>query len=358
MRSTFGRFAMELRAKRGVSQTEFSSNIGLSLSRISNIEFQRASVSDDVIGAYISALNCSGAEALELRKRAIFSNNVKRGKKIGVKYPPLLAMFEQFSDLISPKAASEVQRILERETGENVEVLAFASNQGRVTARTSQRATARPNLLPSRLVQICLMAYEKRLLVCNEMSRLEIDKAVEKLCTFEALLDYRIVEALPSFMDGAFACIIGEADGHTILLEEKRFSSAMNGVYFARHCLAHEIGHHYLHPALLASSEQGFLAPQELAKNACDMINSPKQINQVVNTITEVEAEVFATFFLVPWTAFLKGTAVHHMANDYGEQLEEVKRYAPYFKNPAVIDAFKAALWTRGDRRHTIFSLN
>ena len=358
MRSTFGRYAMELRAQRGVSQTEFAASIGLSLSRISNIEFQRASVSDDVIGAYISALNCTGAEALELRKRAIFANNVKRGKEDGVSYAPLLAMFEQFSDRISPKAASEIQSILERETGENVEVLAFSSNQGRAAAKTQHRSAGRPNLLPSRLVEICLLAYEKRLLVCGEMSRLEIDKGFEKICTSEALLDYRIVETLPIFMNGAFACIIGEVDGHTILVEEKRFSSAMKGVYFARHCIAHEIGHHFLHPELLASTGQVLIAPQELAKNACDMINSPKQINQVVNTVTELEAEVFATFFLMPWTAFLKGTAVHHLANDYGEQHEEVKRYAAYFKNPAVIDAFKEALWARGDRRHIIFSLN
>ena len=358
MRSTFGRYAMELRANRGVSQTEFSKSIGLSLSRISNIEFQRASVSDDVIGAYIAALNCNGAESLELRKRAIFANNLKKGKEDGIKYPPLLAMFEQFSDRISPRAASEIQRILERETGENVEILAFASNQGNVAGRTSNRKIIRPSLLPSRFVEICLLAYEKRQKVCTELSRLEIGVGIDKLCATEKLLDYRIVEALPNIMNGAFACILGEADGHTILVEEKRFASAINGVHFARHCISHEIGHHFLHPELLASDGQVFLAPQELAKNSPDMINSSKQINQVVDTLPELEAEVFSTFFLIPWTSFLKGTSNHYLANDYGEQLEEVKRYAAYFKNPAVIDAFKAALWARGDRRHPVFSLN
>lgn len=88
------------------------------------------------------------------------------------------------------------------------------------------------------------------------------------------------------------------------------------------------------------------------------MIGTQKQVEQVVDTIEEAEAELFATMFLVPWTAYLKGTALTYLASDYGEQLNEVKRYAPHFRNPAVIDAFKFALWERGTRLHPVFSLN
>jgi transcriptional regulator with XRE-family HTH domain len=358
MRSTFGRFAMELRARRGMSQTEFSARVGLSLSRICNIEFQRAAVSDDVVREYIASLNCSGDEAHELRKRATFANSIKRATQNGVSNPPLLALFEQFSERVSPKAAAEIQRILERETGESVESLAFSSNQRQVGSKATKRIAKEPSILPIRFVEICLIAHKNRLIICNDMARLDVALALEKLSVIEDKLDYRVRENMPSYMDGAFACIVGEQDGHTILIEEKRFVSAANGVHFARHVIGHEIGHHYLHPELLVSSGEVFLAPQELAKNTCDMISSDRQIAQVIDSITELEAEVFATFFLVPWTAFFKGTAVHHLANDYGEQLGEVKRYAPYFKNRAVIDAFKNALWLRGERQHVLFSLS
>lgn len=330
----------------------------MSLSRISNIEFERVTVSDDVVGVYIAALDCTGVEALELRKRAIFSNNVRKGKEDGIRYPPLLAMFEQFSDRISPKAASEIQRILERETGETVETLAFSSTQKFSGSNRGKRKFERPQLLPKRFAEICLLAFEIRQKVCGEMAKVDIASAIERLAVDATKLDYRVVDRLPSFSDGAFACIVGEEDGHTILVEEARFGSACRGVHFARHVVAHEIGHYYLHSDLLVSSGMVFFAPQQLAKNTCDMIGSDQQICQVVDNITEVEAEAFATLFLLPWTAFLKGTSIRYLADDYGEQYEEVSRYAAYFKNAAVIDAFKSALWARGDKKHIIFSLN
>jgi transcriptional regulator with XRE-family HTH domain len=358
MRSGFGRYAVELRSLRGITQTEFAAKVGMSLSRISNIEYQRASVSDDVIGAYIAALNCNGSEALELRKRASFSNRVKRGAEDGAQHPPLSALLDQFGDRISPTALAEIQKVLERETGEKISVLAFSSNQ-RVKKRTaSKRKQTRPTLLPKRFVEICLLAFEVRSYICNEMSKVDIGRALEVISTRSDNFDYRVTERLPSFAEGAFALIVGEADGHTVVVEEKRFVSALNGVHFTRHAIGHEIGHHYLHSDLLASDSFAILAVQELAKNSCDMIGSDQQIQQVVDSIVEVEAELFATMLLVPWTAFIKGTSVSYLASDYGEQIDEVKRYALFFKNGAVIDAFKSALWALGQRRHVIFSLN
>lgn len=350
MRSSFGRFAMELRAKRGLSQTAFAEKLGESLSRISNIEFQRASVSDDMIGRYIAALNCTGEEAFELRKRANFSNSIKRSVQDGVKYPPLLAMFEQFSDRLSPKAAAEIQRILERESGEQIEILAYSSNKAPLQKRLARGTPQRPSLMPRRFAEICILAYELRQKICPETAHLKIEEALEKLSLAFETLDYAVVDSLPSYLEGAFACILGEIDGSTILIEQKRYKSAVNGVHFARHVLAHEIGHYILHRQLLKSNGVVILPPQELAKNSSDMINSDKQIFAVANTIVEVEAELFATMFLVPWRAFFKGTEVKYLASDFGEQLEEVKRYSWYFKNPAVIDAFNAALWSRGER--------
>jgi Zn-dependent peptidase ImmA (M78 family) len=208
---------------------------------------------------------------------------------------------------------------------------------------------------PKRFAEICLFAEDLRSQVARETSALDIGLSLEKLCSENSKLDYCVVERLPSYMDGAFACIIGELDGHTLFVEEKRFISAENGVLFARHVIGHELAHHYLHPDLLASDQRIFLPPQGLSKNLPELIDTNGQIEQVVDTIVEAEAELFATMFLVPWVAYLKGTSSYYLSKDYGEQPKEVERYVNFFKNPSVINALREALWNRGVRRHVIF---
>lgn len=346
---------MELRVSRNMNQTQFADATGLSLSRISNIEHQRVSVTDDIVNTYIRALNCNGNEAHELRKRADFSNNMKRGQEVGTKHPPLVALLEQFGDRISSKAAAQIQKILENETGELVSILAFSSNRMRKIRREAARRYTRPSLLPDRFVEICLLAAEIREQVCHERNSFDFETALDKLSIKSGNLDYIVLDQMPSFCEGAFACIIGEKNGHTVTLEKDRFEKALRGVHFARHAVAHELAHHYLHPELLTSNNVAFLPIQRLAQNTCPDIGSERQIEQVVDSVIEAEAELFATMLLVPWTAFIRGTREDYLASDYGEQLGEIQRYAPHFKNRAVIDAFKKALWARGERKHKIF---
>jgi Zn-dependent peptidase ImmA (M78 family) len=358
MRTGFGRFAMELRSKRGVSLSRFSDLINLSAPRICNIEFGRAPASDDVVSCYIKALDLNGNEAHELRTRANFSNGMQRSKEEDHENPPLRALFDVFASQLSPKAAAEIQSIIERESGRTVKSLAFASSQMKEKTAKAGRPRTRPVPGPKRFVEICLLAEKVRSAIAAETSPVKIGLALELLASADERLDYRVVEDLPSFMSGAFACIFGERDGHVILIESDRFKSAEKGVYFVRHVIGHELGHHFLHPDLLESDGDIYLAPQALSQNKPEMIGTERQIQQVVDTIEEAEAELFATMFLVPWSAYLKGTGLKYLASDYGEQIDEVKRYAPYFRNPAVVDAFKRALWESGSRFHPIFSLN
>lgn len=354
MRSAFGKYCEELRVQRKMTQSEFSRRSGYSLSRISNIEYQRSNISDDVIGVYISVLDCSGEECCNLRKLAEFSNGLRRHNSRSERVAPLQTMLEQFRERISPDAVKQIQKILERETGEQLEKLCFSSNQG-TQGQTKKRRARRPDLSPERFVEIALRALEVRRCVCNDFKKVEIDWALQVLSTREDNLDFKIDECLPTYLDGAFACIVGHADGHTILVEQSRFLQAINGVLFSRHAVGHELAHHFLHAHLLQGEKEVVFEPQELAKNSAKEIGTDRQIEQVVDNIVEAEAECFATLFLVPWEAFLKGTHDKYLASDYGEQQREVERYSRYFRNPAVLDAFRSALWTSGIKRHPIF---
>lgn len=355
MRSSFGRLAQELRLRRSVTQKEFSELAGLSLSHVSNLEHARTNVSDDVVSVYIRVLDCTGDEALELRKRASFSNGVRRSPDPRSPNAPIQVMFEEFGDRLSPKARAEIQRILERETGERLNALLFSSNMRDIGKTNKGKRTKRARLHPIRIVEIALLAEKKRALVCGEMEKLDIGKALEKLCIVESGLDYEVCEGLPAVFDGAFAAIAGHRDGHTLLLEEARFLNALKGVYFCRHVIAHELGHHYLHASLLESENTLWLPPQQLSKNSPATIGSDRMIEQVIDTEEEAEAECFATFFLVPWVAFLKGTDPKYLASDFGEQPDEVKRYADFFRIESFRDQFRSALWSKGIKRHPVF---
>jgi len=357
MRTAFGKFSEELRVKRKMTQSEFSEKTGMSLPRISNIESQRSNIGEDVVRCYLHVLQCTGEEAHNLRKLALFSDGLRKRSKDEATHPPLQVMLEQFGDRISPQSAAKIQQILELETGESVETLRFSSNMTRSKSHKG-RGAKRPSILLSRMAEIAIQALELRRTICRDSDKLDVGYALQIFATQEERFDFRILKQLPSHLDGAFACIYGHSEGHTILIEEKRFRSALNGVHFARHVICHEIGHHFLHANLLSSDNHMFLAPQEIAKNSCEMIGSPRQIKQIVDSIVEVEAECFAIFLLVPWEVFIKGTSNEYISSDFGEQIYEVRRFAKYFKNDALLDAFRKWLWNHGQRRHPIFDLN
>jgi len=352
MRGSFGRYAVEQRLEKRMSPKEFSQVSGLSLSRISDLEHQRATVTDDVVSVYVRVLNCTGSEANEFRKRARTEKTARKMPSVSPETKPIQALMAEFGDRISPKAISEIQKIVERETGESVSALFFASNK-RSASKTVR--SKRPSLPLMRLVDIALEAERVRAKLVTDTQKLEIGYALEKLCHVESLFDYEIKDILPSQFDGAFAVIAGHKDGHTLLFEEERLLSALKGVFFARHVIAHEIGHHFLHGKTLSSEESFYMAPQQLAKNSSTTIESTASIKQVVDSIEEVEAECFATLFLVPWGAFFKGTDAIHLARDFGEQPREVERYMAFFKQEAVRNEIKRRLHAEGRLQHPIF---
>ena len=133
---------------------------------------------------------------------------------------------------------------------------------------------------------------------------------------------------------------------------------AVKGSGFRRHVICHEYAHHVLHERLLTSSAENYLPPQAWAKIKNDGANGDTStIRQIIDTPEEIDAECFATMLLVPWTEFVKGTEVKYLARDFGEQQDQVEKYARYFKNMAVINEFRQELWERGETDHPIFKI-
>lgn len=354
MRSGFGKAAQEIRVDRGMTQSDFSDLTGWSLSRISNIEYQRAAISDDVLRVYLKVLKTSGEEAHRLRKLAQFSNGVRKEEQLASEHPTVAAFFRQFGKELSPKAVAEIQSIIERETGEQVSALTFASNQ---LQKKNLKKTKRASVSLKRFVELCILATNHRQLLSPETHKLDLEKVLERIASSNVDFDFRVSEYLPSIAEGAFAIIYGESDGITLHLEEERFKNMSNGVHFCRHVVAHELAHYFLHRDRLIGTGRLVFEPQSLARNTSRMASSKTQIEQVVDTIEEAEAECFATFFLVPWEAFLKGTSPKFLSSDYGEQQREIERYMPFFNQEAVITEFKNQLWKAGETSHPIFHL-
>ncbi|WP_372573840.1 helix-turn-helix domain-containing protein [Ruegeria jejuensis] len=356
MRSSFGRYAQKLRADRGMSQKEFAEAAGIALSRVSNLEYQRTAISDDVIGGYIKTLSLNGEEAHQLRTRANFSDSVRKKTANNEAQPTLQAMIELYGDKISPSGLAKIQRVIEDELQEDLAALRFSSNQTPVARTRSAKRAKRPGLLAGRFADLCLRAAQVRIRFAGNTEALKLGRVLEALAASDERFDYRVELALPSVAEGAFACILGDRNGHTLLLEEERYLAAERGQQFARHVICHELAHHFLHGKLLASKSELCFPPQQLAMNSISMLGTSQQIEQVVDSVVEAEAECFATLFLVPWEAFMKGTHAKYLASDFGEQQGEVERYFGYFSQDSVIDALRSKLWERGDRDHPIFA--
>ncbi|MEJ6392359.1 helix-turn-helix domain-containing protein [Gymnodinialimonas sp. 2305UL16-5] len=357
MRSGFGKRALELRLLRGLSQTDFSKRTSYSLQRISNIEHQRSNISDDVVGTYIRVLNASGQEADALRKLARFSNAERRQEGENRVLHPLQAMMAEFGEKISPKSAAKIQEILEQETGERLATLRFASNQAadkKSKSRKSQRS-GWSEITPRNMVDICDLSLEFRRQFVADSKKLDVGHLLEQLSHTNSRFDYQVVETMQAQLNGAFACIKGHVDGHTVVLEAERFGSALRGVTFARHVICHEVAHHRLHAGMLESDQEIYALPQSISRNSARMIGTDEQIRQVVDTVEEAEAELFAAGLLVPWVAHLKGTELRYLADDYGEELGTLKRFNHFLMQDSVLDGLRERLWLRGERQHLIF---
>lgn len=352
MRNSFGKFAQELRASRGITQTAFAGKIEQSLSRISSFEHGRLTVSPEVVGEYIRVLDLKGHDAHELRKRAEFANSRKIAQNKGFVHDDLHALLAKFGSKISPRGIARIKSILADELGPNALALEFSSNKSVRVRKIGTKRSARSKLDAEMFVRISLEAEAVRIKYSDINRPVNMDAYLQTYCAEHEMLDVDIVDELPPYADGAFACIVGAELGHVILVEENRFKGAGKGALFQRHVLAHELGHHILHAASIETSDNGYLPPQELSKlTVSEMLSEPDanlRIEQVVDTIEEVEAECFATMFLVPWRNFLKGTSTHYLYRDFGEQRLEVERYAKYFKNPRVIYEFRNQLFKKG----------
>lgn len=362
MRSSFGRLALEIRVKKGISQSKFATEIGESLSRVSQIEHQRTSISDSVIGKYITALDLNGDEICQLRRFADFSNSRLSAKNKNLKHDSIHALLAQHGDKLSELTIEGIRNLIMRDLDPDlaleVATMEFSSNQS-VSKRRSKKLAqkGRPSLTLDQFVDICLLAETHRAKFSDpDIRKLNIERLLCCAAAQDNRFDFDLLDQLPSYASGAFACIVGTTAGHTILLEQQAYMMAVRGSVFRRHVICHEYAHHVLHGEMLSSTSEVYLPPQEWAKIKESVGETTETICQVVDTMEEAEAECFATMMLVPWTEFIKGTELKHLANDFGEQLTEVERYARYFKQTAVLNKFREVLWTRGEKTHPIFS--
>jgi transcriptional regulator with XRE-family HTH domain len=364
MRSSFGRFAQEVRVKKGISQSAFAASIGESLSRVSQLEHQRTSINDAVIGKYVQALDLDGEEICKLRRFAEYSNSRLSAKNRNLKHDSIHALLAQYGDRLSERTIEGIRKLIARDLDPDlaleVATLEFSSNRSvskQLSERSKKRIIVRPSLTLDRFVEISLLAEAHRnRFTSTDTRKMDVEALLALASSQDEKFDFDILESLPPYSEGAFACIVGTSEGHIILLDEEGYGRAIKGSVFCRHVICHEYGHHVLHGSLLNSTAETYLPPQEWAKVKDEAEAVSGTICQVVDTQEEVEAECFATMILVPWTEFLKGTELKYLAKDFGEQLDEVVRYARYFKNPAVMNRFREVLWERGERTHPIFT--
>jgi transcriptional regulator with XRE-family HTH domain len=363
MRSSFGRLAQDVRVQKGMTQSAFAEAIGQSLSRVSQLEHQRTNINDVIIGKYIEVLDLGGEEICKLRQFAEFSNSRLSAKNQNLKHDSIHALLAQHGEKLTERTVEGIRKLIMQDLDPQL-ALQVATLESANTHSVSKldaggrpkRTHSRALLTLERFVELCLLAEEHRARFTDSDTRkMNLELLLASEAAQNAKFDFDVVNTLPSYAQGAWACIVGTAGGHTILLEEDGYKIAVRGSGFRRHVICHEFAHHVLHQKLLSSKAETYLPIQEWAKIKDEAEEYTGAICQVVDSPEEADAECFATMLMVPWTEFMKGTEPRYLAKDFGEQQGEVERYSRYFKNPAVINRFREILWERGERRHSIF---
>ena len=353
MRSTWGTYAEALRVRAGLSRTEFANRIGESIARVCNLEYQRTNINEEVLRKYIDVLAVNPEEASKLRESAEFSN-LRRGMQAkNVPEDQTVTMMVKFLPLLSPSgkrkveaALAEIRRVIAEEKGEEVAYLRFNIPLKKKAPKTKRKTPSeRPQLFLNRFIELCFIAQEIRTRHVSDRYRLNIDQFIQREELDDGSLCFDVVEALPSYAEGAFALIIGTGEGHRVLLEEKRFFGRLRNHPLIRHAIMHEFAHHVLHGDLLQTKSECFLPAQEISMVTEESLErvAPDgySFERVIDTLIEEEAECLATLILVPWNEFAKGKEASELWRTYGADPGSVVRYLRYFKQPAVQDRLR-----------------
>ncbi|MBL9073524.1 helix-turn-helix transcriptional regulator [Tabrizicola sp.] len=349
MRSTFGSLAQALRHRIGLSQTEFANKIGEPIARVSNLEYQRTHIGDAVLMKYIDNLAANEAEAQKLREAAEFSNTKRGLQAKNVPHADVATLLVEVFPNLSEKgkkrvtaALDEIRKIVEEEKGKDVATLRLSRGTFSATNRKpSGKIKRRPGLDLDRFVELCLLAWEIRKRFASDRERINIEHFMAQTEAEDSSVCFDIVDQMPSFARAAYAVIVGQPDGHRIIVEERRFRVGVRGNAFFRHEILHEYAHHVLHADLLETGSECYLPPSDYAFLDLELSDADPPpgffFAPVIDTLVEEEAECFATLLLVPWTELARGRPFYQIAKDYSAVRENVERYGAYFKQPAVI---------------------
>lgn len=339
MRTEFGRMAVDLLGQLGITQPEFAQHLRISLSTLSDIEHSMFPVPEATIKSYIDALCFDDEAAARL---------LEAGRQLSLNPTGFaeLDLLLETSQTLDPKAREIVEKRVASRLASRIPILNYSTNSsGKPTKRFPV-----PNTV--RFVEIILLAKFLRQMFAADDQRVDLRAFVDSCMREFADLDFECVDHLPKQLEGAFAAIMGSKSGCTILLEEDRLMSAFNGVYFARHCVFHEFAHFILHRGTLNSDSPHLKQPQPLAKIKPTDLEPGRVVRSLVDSPEESEAELFATFFAVPWEEFYKGTASVHIGQRFGEQPHEIDFYQKFMRLMPVKNEIKRQLIQCGERSH------
>lgn len=344
MRSSWGQYVHALRRREKMSQTDFAKVIGESVSRISNLEYQRTNIGADVVKRYQDVLARTDAERTKIQTLAEFSNANRRFSGKNPSHGRLQALLEEFGDRISSESADRIMKIIDGDIGREVKkktgfepkALTLATNQmgkrKKVNTPRSRKKDGPASVTPQSFFAIAMEAEEHRRRYCMNSQRLDIVEFLESTELEGAGFCLDVVQEMPRFLRGAFACIVGGPKGNAIIVAERFFNWAVKGKGYSRHVLAHEYGHHVLHSHLLETNETAYLPPQELSFLDQDAHETSGTVREVIDTVIEAEAECFATLLLVPWTELLSGKEAYYLARDFGEDQQKIQKYLDFLK--------------------------
>lgn len=178
-----------------------------------------------------------------------------------------------------------------------------------------------PNrITPERFVEIATLATEQRFKFATSDERLPITKVLETEEANNSSFKISWHETLPLEFGDCWGCVETQFGRSVLHIQEEKYSSGHYGDWFSCHLLAHEFGHFKLKHA-------------GINKLAPTLNGKVRTTGSIEDPAEELEADIFATFLLVPLCKLLlPQIGTQETAKRYCEEPKWIKKIS-FFLN-------------------------
>ena len=325
MATPFGIKARSLREQAKITQFDLAERVSKNPSYLSNIEQGRKPVTESVLSLYAVGLGLSDDDIRELRRIAEVSNAQRQFARLPKGATRVISLIRDNEDTLTDETLAKIEEIITQEIRQKV----------KLKFRRKSPNGGGGSIDPRRFIDIALCAERLRRRYADDGERLDIQALLEGEQCRRDDFEFDVLEELDP-KHNAYALCEFRGDTTVMKFGDKLAWDLRRGQMFARHTIAHEIGHVELHSAL---------AQQNMRRGQI-VRGSVRTVDR--EAIEEREADYFATLLLVPWKVLFGSSDYTALSFKYGVGQDELIAVYKLMHVPLMQEWFYKIISERG----------